>query len=587
MRRVPDIEQEFQQHIEHRVEHYRALGFSAEVAETRARKEFGDYDAILDDCRLVMVGSPHRTKFVAAALTVTVALLAAFVIHWTQSASPGVEDLARELEALEPAPGTALADASSDRGRVRTWVSQVLSGLDSPQDRTRLVERLTVSPTAPHALTVLEVAAGDDDATVRRTATTRLQDYAFQDFSDDPLALREWYARYSSQQLPELLEKNARGLASCVAALDAAPFERALQFIELIDTRPATRHGVDLAVILSETGLGGRLERWHELSDAASMRRAIQLLERFGADRDPLRHSVSQRLQGWLNSEDAADRARALDLVQELIQPGTGAGRDTRRRTAGNWRFLRHFLPHGGKGTPLDLPSGGKRKEIEDDDAPETIELFGTLIEGDAFFFFLMPRVPASPGMNPPPNSDSHEVITSEATKAIRQLSSRSQFSVVVRGEQVEADEDPIVEQPPRIWRKTPQRSTKSRKQAAVNWIESLALEDEGTFPIYCTFLDPMFATIEIANKSKRRHRTLVFIGNYLPVIVQDEGNDWKLDSSRYLKEVQAANVSDLRIHTIFVQWGGNSRSRIPAAAEFWSKLAEENGGTYTEIEHD
>ena len=126
-----------------------------------------------------------------------------------------------------------------------------------------------------------------------------------------------------------------------------------------------------------------------------------------------------------------------------------------------------------------------------------------------------------------------------------------------------------------------------ARKQAAVNWIESLALEDEGTFPIYCTFLDPMLATIEIANKSKRRHRTLVFIGNYLPVIVQDEGNDWKLDSSRYLKEVQAANVSDLRIHTIFVQWGGNSRSRIPAAAEFWSKLADENGGTYTEIEHD
>ena len=592
MRRVPDIEQEFQQHIEHRVEHYRALGFSAEVAETRARKEFGDYDAILDDCRLVMVGSPHRNKFVAVALTVTVALLAALVFPWTQNAPPGIEDLARELEALEPAPGTALADVPADRGRVRTRVSQVLSGLASPQDRTRLVERLTASPTAPHALTVLEVAAGDDDATVRRTATTRLQDYAFQDFTDDPLALREWYAGYSSQQLPELLEKNARGLASCVAALDAAQFEEALAFLELIDTRPATRHGVDLAVILSETGLGGRLERWHELSNAASMRRAIELLERFGADRDLLRHSVSQRLQSWLNAEDAADRARALELVEELIQPGMGAGRDTRRRTAGNWRFLRHFLPHGDKGQPLDLPSRGKWKEIEDEDAPETIELFGTLIEGDAFFFFLLPRVPSPPGIAQPPNSSSHEVIMSEATKAIGQLSSRGQFSVVARGKLDWYDEDGvdlITEPPPRIWRGTPQRSTAARKRDAINWLDELALslEEEGAYHVYCTFMDAMRSTIEIANMSRLRNRTLVFVGNYLPVDVDDAGYA-EVVSSRYLEDVKSANVSQLPIHTIFVLWGGNGNvDRKSQADDFWRDMADQNRGTYTEIEHD
>lgn len=37
--------------------------------------------------------------------------------------------------------------------------------------------------------------------------------------------------------------------------------------------------------------------------------------------------------------------------------------------------------------TPLDLPAGGLGSDDDDEDAPETINFFGSEYEGDAFFW--------------------------------------------------------------------------------------------------------------------------------------------------------------------------------------------------------
>ena len=41
----------------------------------------------------------------------------------------------------------------------------------------------------------------------------------------------------------------------------------------------------------------------------------------------------------------------------------------------------------GGTKKPLDLPAGGVGTEQDDEDAPETIQFYGSEYEGEAFFW--------------------------------------------------------------------------------------------------------------------------------------------------------------------------------------------------------
>lgn len=228
----------------------------------------------------------------------------------------------------------------------------------------------------------------------------------------------------------------------------------------------------------------------------------------------------------------------------------------------------------GKKRRPLDLPSGGKKKKDVEEDALEVILLFGNAIEGNVFVFLGVSQ-----------NAESESLITGAQVKAgvvgaIDQLTSRARFTVVLYGGMTWENGE---ENEPLVWSTKLQRATRSNRHSATRWINAIE-PDESAFHT-CKFMRSALTAIEIGNSSKASATVaLVCIANWPPEPSSSAGMEAAVES--YLEGIKAANTKRLRIHTAFVRpYGGEPEMHITAGRAFWGGLADQNRGTYSEVE--
>ncbi|MFQ5654297.1 MAG: hypothetical protein ACE5GW_06165, partial [Planctomycetota bacterium] len=100
---------------------------------------------------------------------------------------------------------------------------------------------------------------------------------------------------------------------------------------------------------------------------------------------------------------------------------------------------------------PLDLPSGGRGDDEDEEDAPETITFYGSEYEGDGFFWCLDKS--CSMGWNGEINT-----LKQEVTQSVNSLSTRAEFSLVAFSTST------------LVWSPFPQKANPATKAAAIAW---------------------------------------------------------------------------------------------------------------------
>lgn len=200
---------------------------------------------------------------------------------------------------------------------------------------------------------------------------------------------------------------------------------------------------------------------------------------------------------------------------------------------------------HGGESgeysrRPLDLPSGGRGLDTDEEDTPETIVFYGNQYEGNAFFWVL----DRSGSMMLEGRMDG---LKEEMVSAIDQLSTYAEFGMV----SFSWDFD--------LFSPLPVRAKHEQRIAAVEWIHQLT-------PSGPTFL--LQATEEclaLASMSHRDGRTMIIVG---------DGEPSGPGIAETLEGIIAANVEMLPINTILV---GDSSLGF----DFFNTLSGLTGGNF------
>ena len=200
---------------------------------------------------------------------------------------------------------------------------------------------------------------------------------------------------------------------------------------------------------------------------------------------------------------------------------------------------------HGGESNefarrPLDLPSGGRGADSEDEEIPETIVFYGDQYEGNAFFWVL----DRSGSMMLGGRLDG---LKEEMISAIDQLSSTAEFGMV----SFSWDFD--------LFSPLPVRATSHQRLAAAEWVHQLT-------PSGPTFL--LQATEEclaLASMSHRNRRAMIIVG---------DGEPSGPGIAETLEGIISANAEMLPINTILV---GDSNLGF----DFFNTLAGLTGGNF------
>jgi hypothetical protein len=196
---------------------------------------------------------------------------------------------------------------------------------------------------------------------------------------------------------------------------------------------------------------------------------------------------------------------------------------------------------------PLDLPSGGNGEEEDEEDIPEQIHYYGTEIEGDGFFWCL----DRSCSMG---DSGEFEILKAETVQAIQQLSLRTEFAVVFYSSNLT------------VWpmSEMPARATPSNKSAATAWVQTTPYQ--GT----TCMTSGAVKTIEIANRSDKRRRQILMLGDGEPYC-PGSGDS----ASSVLSEIATANYERVVINTFYI-------SEDSGGVQLFQDIAAQNGGTFT-----
>ncbi len=191
---------------------------------------------------------------------------------------------------------------------------------------------------------------------------------------------------------------------------------------------------------------------------------------------------------------------------------------------------------------PLDLPSGGKGHDEEEEDAPETIVFYGGAYEGDGFFFCL----DKSGSMVV---DDRFVQMKAEVTDAIAELTDESEFGLV-------AFSSGFIN-----WSPRPQPGRVANRLNATAWVHSL-------FPDGLTHLaTACIETIRICNMSEKEHKQIIVIS---------DGEPNNPGPAETLSSVTTANWQRTPINTIYL---GN----LAGAREFMRNLAAANSGDFSQ----
>lgn len=185
---------------------------------------------------------------------------------------------------------------------------------------------------------------------------------------------------------------------------------------------------------------------------------------------------------------------------------------------------------------PLDLPSGAVGDGEDEEDEPESIVFYGAEYEGDGFFWCLDKSC----------SMDGTQILVlkQEVTQAVQSLSRNADMGLVAFSTNVVT------------WQTAPVKATISNKLGAINWVQTLAAGGG-------TIIGPAgIATLNIANQSSRRQRTVIVLGDGRPS-----------DESEALANITSANYQSIPINTILIQ--------DVNGIEFMQSLSSMNHGTY------
>lgn len=189
---------------------------------------------------------------------------------------------------------------------------------------------------------------------------------------------------------------------------------------------------------------------------------------------------------------------------------------------------------------PLDLPSGGRGTDADEEDAPETIAFYGGEYEGDAFFWCLDRS--CSMGW-----AGEIEVLKEETREAISSLSESADFSLVAFGSSTV------------VWSPIPRAASAGAKAGAQQWVQALV-------PTGATCLGPAAIEIlSIAQMSDQEHRQLIVVSDGVPTCGSPAST---------LTAITGANWERIPINTIYI-------ASDAEGAGFMQSLAAANGGTF------
>jgi hypothetical protein len=191
---------------------------------------------------------------------------------------------------------------------------------------------------------------------------------------------------------------------------------------------------------------------------------------------------------------------------------------------------------------PLDLPSGGRGAEEEEEDAPETISFYGGEYEGDGFFWCLDRSCSMGWG-------GLLGILKAEMAEAISSLTENSEFSVVAFGDYTT------------VWSSVPKEATNAQRGMAMGFVNALTAEG-------ATAMGPAgVQTVQIANMSDKTNKQILILSDGAP------NNPGPTET---LSMISSANWQGTPVNTVYI--GGDS-----SGASFMQGLAAANGGTYSQ----
>jgi hypothetical protein len=190
---------------------------------------------------------------------------------------------------------------------------------------------------------------------------------------------------------------------------------------------------------------------------------------------------------------------------------------------------------------PLDLPSGGKGDDEDEEDAPETISFYGGEYEGDGFFWCLDRSCSMDWG-------NLIGQLKAEMTESISQLSDESEFSIVAFSSGYT------------FWSPIPREANAGNRSSAIAFVQSLSA-DGGT----CLAPAGVY-TITISNMCNQEHKQ---------ILVLSDGEPNCPGPPETLAAMTSANWQHTPINTIYI-------ASDAGGTAFMQQLAAMNGGTFS-----
>ena len=194
--------------------------------------------------------------------------------------------------------------------------------------------------------------------------------------------------------------------------------------------------------------------------------------------------------------------------------------------------------------TPLDLPVASTGDH--DEDAPEAIDFYGSIYEGDAFFFCL----DKSGSMRGLRWFD----LRDEVINAVDKLSKRSEIGAVAFA----AYHSP--------WKLVPVWATEDNKESLRTW---LYLQNVGGST---HLLSAARTTLRIAHRSRMKIRVIILVSDGLP-------SDPPADET--LRGILVANVKRIPWNTIYLR---GELGSVAGAEDFMKELSGKTGGEYRSV---
>lgn len=194
----------------------------------------------------------------------------------------------------------------------------------------------------------------------------------------------------------------------------------------------------------------------------------------------------------------------------------------------------------GGARRPLDLPSGGKGTDEDEEDAPETISFYGGEYEGDGFFWCLDKS--CSMGW-----AGDLDQLKAEMRDSLDSLTVNSEFSIVAFSSGTT------------VFSQSPKEANTGNVNAGKSWVQALS-------PDGATCLaDAGVQCVNISNLSDKENKQ---------VLILSDGEPNCPGPTESISMITGANWQHTPINTIYI-------SSDPGGVSFMQALAAANGGTF------